>query len=217
MKQITSLILAAVMLFGFAACTQPEKTDETKTLESENVTVETGKEESGKTVGQTLLDDFKKRAEKGTAQEIADGLMQNKVIQFMGGVMEIEEGLLTGFENTEIKGFEKGVTFVPMIGTIPFVGYVFELKDDTDVDAFKKTLDESANLRWNICVTADEKIVDNVGNKVFFLMCPASFEQSEEDTGDLGMTDEIGTVEDQTPALDGEAEQTPAFDGEAAN
>ena len=33
----------------------------------------------------------------------------------------------------QIKGFKEGVMFAPMIGVIPFVGYVFDLADGTDV------------------------------------------------------------------------------------
>ena len=61
-----------------------------------------------------------------------------------------------------------------MMGSIAFVGYVFTLEDGADVDAFKATLEANANPRWQICVTADETIIENVGNTVFFLMCPAS-------------------------------------------
>ena len=93
---------------------------------------------------------------------------------FMAGAMTVEEGLLTGFDNAEIKGFADGAVFMPMIGSIPFVGYVFDLAADADVDAFKATLEANANPRWQICVTADETIIENVGNTVFFLMCPAS-------------------------------------------
>ena len=93
--------------------------------------------------------------------------------------MPVEPGFLTGFDNAEITGFEEGVMFAPMMGTIPFVGYVFELEEGADIDAFKQTLETSANLRWNICTEAEELIVDNVENKVFFLMSPKSFEEAE--------------------------------------
>ena len=94
----------------------------------------------------------------------------------MGGTNPIEEGFLSGFDNTEIKGFSKGIMFGPMMGTIPFVGYVFELADGADVDAFVSTLKTNANPRWNICTEAEQTIVEKSGNKVFFLMCPKSLE-----------------------------------------
>ncbi|MBR7166068.1 MAG: acid shock protein [Clostridia bacterium] len=210
MKKIFATVLALAMLLSFASCAAEDKA--TATTPEADTTVETkGEPASDKTVGQTLLDAFK-ASKKTTAQDIADELMQNSVIQFMGGTIPVEEGLLTGFENTEIKGFKEGVMFAPMIGVIPFVGYVFDLADGTDVEEFKKTLSDSANLRWNICVSADEKIVENKDNMVFFLMCPESFEQPEEETPDMGGM-ALGE-EDQIPAADGEMDQVPAADGE---
>ena len=66
--------------------------------------------------------------------------------------------------------------FAPMIGTIPFVGYVFTLAEGADAEAFVKTLSDNANPRWNICTEAEDTIIEAVGNKVFFLMCPKSLE-----------------------------------------
>ena len=92
----------------------------------------------------------------------------------------IEAGLLMGFDNAEITGFQEGVMFGPMMGTIPFVGYIFELEDGADVDAFVKTLKDNANLRWNICTEAEELTVDSEDNTVFFLMSPKKFEEQPE-------------------------------------
>ena len=89
--------------------------------------------------------------------------------------MEVEPGLLQGFDNAEIKGFKEGAVFMPMIGTIPFIGYVFTLEDGTDASSFISKLKSNANLRWNICTTADEMVAGSVGNKVFFVMCPTEF------------------------------------------
>lgn len=89
--------------------------------------------------------------------------------------MEIEPGYLTGFDNTEITGFKEGAVFMPMIGTIPFVGYVFTLENAADAPAFISKLKSAANLRWNICTSADEMVAGSAGNKVFFVMCPTEF------------------------------------------
>ena len=85
---------------------------------------------------------------------------------------EEKANLLTGFGNTEIKGFTDGVMFAPMIGSIPFVGYVFTLEDSKSAEEFAKNLESAANPRWNICVTAEQTACGAVGNRVFFLMCP---------------------------------------------
>ena len=91
--------------------------------------------------------------------------------------MPVEEGLLSGFDNAEIKGFKKGAVFMPMIGSIAFVGYVFELESASETSAFISMLKKNANPRWNICVEADETVAGSYGNKVFFVMCPKSLEE----------------------------------------
>ena len=133
---------------------------------------ETPAEPAG-TLGQTLLSDFKSKANMDVLS-IAEALMQNPAIQFMGGAMPVEEGLLSGFDNFEVRGFESGAVFMPMIGSIAFVGYIFELPEGADTASFIQTLRDNANMRWNICVAADEMVTGSVGNKVFFVMCPAS-------------------------------------------
>ncbi len=129
------------------------------------------------TLGQTLLSAFKTQANSGKdVLSIAEALIANPAIKFSGGAMSVEEGLLSGFDNAEITGFKSGAMFAPMIGSIAFVGYVFELPEGADTSAFISNLKKNANLRWNICVAAEEMVTGSVGNKVFFVMCPTSLE-----------------------------------------
>lgn len=131
---------------------------------------------NGESAAQTLLAVFNSEIganPTASAEELANAVIAHESIQFMPMVMAVEEGYLAGFNN-EIKGFESAATFAPGIGTIPFVGYIFKLADGADVDAFKATLESEANLRWNICTEAEEMVCENVGNTVFFLMCPVS-------------------------------------------
>ena len=193
MKKIIAILMAALMTVTMVACSK-NGGNSSSDLASSSIVKEEG------TVGETLLAAFKANS-TGTAQEIADRLIGNEIIQFMGSAMPIEEGLLSGFDNAEIKGFKEGAMFAPMMSSIAFVGYVFELPEGADVDAFKTTLKDSANLRWNICVEAEELIVENEGNKVFFLMCPKSFEQPEDEGEDAGNMDL--PAEDMIPAQDG--------------
>ena len=97
--------------------------------------------------------------------------------------MTDEEGnlFLTGFEGAFTAEFEAGTMFAPMIGVIPFMGYVFELAEDADVDAFVQYLKDNANLRWNVCTAADQTVIGTKGNVVFFLMCPNTFEENPDD------------------------------------
>lgn len=131
------------------------------------------------TVGGMMYQEFTTNVEGKTALEIAEALATSETLPFMGGAIEIEPGFLSGFDNYEVTGFSKGAMFAPMMGTIPFVGYIFELEEGADVEAFKTSLKDNANLRWNICTEADEMTVENEGNMVFFLMSPTEFETEE--------------------------------------
>lgn len=129
------------------------------------------------TVGAMMAEEFKDCYEGKTALEIAEALATSSTLPFSGAAMEVEEGFLSGFDNFEVKGFKEGAMFAPMMGTIPFVGYVFTLDEGADVEAFMETLEDNANLRWNVCTEAEEMTVENEGNVVFFLMSPKAFEE----------------------------------------
>ena len=200
MKKLIALLLSIAMLVCISACgsndngaesgssdvvtenSQSEVSDETSV---ENTTDESSDDQtsveessdaaqSGDTAGQTLYKAFQDTVNSDpslSAQQIADAVMANEIIQFGPMSMPIEPGLLSGFGNAEITGFDEGVMFGPAIGTIPFIGYVFTLSEGTDVDTFVKTLEDNADLRWNICTEAEEMVAGNVGNTVFFVMC----------------------------------------------
>ncbi len=114
-------------------------------------------------------------AEDKSAPAISEALSQNPILPFFMVSDSVEEGWLQGFRE-EIHGFKSAATFRPMIGSIPFMGYVFELEENADVTAFVNTLKEKANLRWMVCVEADEIVCEAKGNTVFFCMAKFSFE-----------------------------------------
>lgn len=104
--------------------------------------------------------------------EVANKLIEAEYFKEVSmTTMEVEPGFLNGFE-AEIKTFNNGVMFAPMIGTIPFVGYLFET-DDTEL--LMSELEANASLNWNICTTADEMLVKAHDNYVFFVMSPYTF------------------------------------------
>ncbi len=198
MKKALALILALVMMFTLAACAVEEPDETTTDTEAttteattteatttEATTTEATTEETtteapagDATLGQTLKDAFLEIVNNGTTEPMAiiEALSQNEAIVFAPMAMEVEAGWLAGF-SADITGFKSGAVLAPMIGSIPFVGYVFELEEGADVDAFVAMLNENANPRWNVCVEADEVICEKVGNTVFFLMSPTGFEE----------------------------------------
>lgn len=131
-----------------------------------------------KTLGSTLYGVFKEKANSGKSSEaIAQDIISNPAVLFAGDAQEIPTGgYLTGFGNAEIKGYKKAVTFRPIIGTIPFVGYIFELDGTMSSSDFISQLKKNANLRWNVCTEAEEMVAGSVSDKVFFVMCPKSLE-----------------------------------------
>ncbi len=70
-----------------------------------------------------------------------------------------------------IKGFTEAAGIKPFMSPNLFIGYVFRLDDSTDKDAFVKSLEDNANLAWNICMVANTVIIETDGNAVLFMMC----------------------------------------------
>lgn len=198
MKKLVIAALTMTLVFSLTACggnkendtpSEPtnvessadtESTDSTESTdaadtETENSDIATDSESdvSAETAGVIMLNAFKELMADGTdytSLEVAEKLVANPIIQFMGGAMPVEPGLLSGFDNYEVTGFEEGAMFGPMMGSIPFVGYVFKLPADADADAFMTGLKDNANMRWQICVEAEELIAEADGSTVFFLM-----------------------------------------------
>ena len=155
---------------------KPNKTDKPEKPTKPSKPDETDKDDAAADTGDfasSLYQIFETEIEKtDDIEQVAAKIVESgKFGEVMMGTMPVEEGYLAGFE-VEIKGFNKGVTFGPMIGTIPFVGYIFET--DTP-DELVATLEKEHKLNWNICTSADRMFVRQKGNYVFFVMSPDSF------------------------------------------
>jgi len=178
MKKIISFMLAIAMIFALSACGKSDKPAESvpEAPAQTEAPAEDGavQEPDGSlSMGNTLKNEFLNQLSAGTTdlQQIADAMLANPVIEFAGATMPVEEGYLAGFAE-EIHGFESGVMFAPAIGSIAFVGYVFETESEDEAKELAETLTETADPRWNICVTAEETVVYQQGSMVFFVMCP---------------------------------------------
>lgn len=200
MKKILAAILISIMALGLIGCGKKEQTkgeDETQkneqtteavteadTKEDEDAATDAEDEEKednenngddsdkdlkGEELAGKLASIFEEEIAKGTDIEtIANSMVS--IPQFMCGVMEVEEGFLSGFSE-DVKGFKKGYSVGPMIGTIAFATYIFETDD---ANALQETLKSLANPRWNICTEATEPLIKVHENTVFVTMCPKS-------------------------------------------
>ena len=158
--------------------TESTETGETEVTESETEEItetEEVTETNNTNISSILVSDFKSAvANLEATEDIANDLASNENFAVYNLVtMPVEEGFLNGFDN-EITGFNSGTLFSPMIGTIPFVAYVFETDD---ADTLVETLKSNANLRWNICTEADVMTVEVVDNYVLFAMTPNNIEE----------------------------------------
>ncbi len=126
-----------------------------------------------------MVKEFEVQAKKGLSpDQIAENLSSLDWLPFTAMSMPVEEGYLNGFTK-EIRGFSSGAVFGPLIGAIPFVAYVFELPADLSPQIFLKMLQDSADLRWNVCTQADVMASGVSGQTVFFVMSPLSFDEAE--------------------------------------
>ena len=124
------------------------------------------KEQVADTLGGKYVNAFNS-SKSSDADSMVNDLLEGVEAPYDLLPIEVEPGYLNGFD-TEINGFNKGVMFAPMIGSIPFVGYVFETDN---AGALETMLKENANMRWNICTEADEMVSATKNNLVFFMMC----------------------------------------------
>ena len=175
MKRIVAWGLLAALLLSLSACGRKKPAETTEA--SQPVSLVPQVEEN--TVGAAQWQLFEEKAAGGgTVEQIANSLSEHAGNWFFSSVtmLEKETQYFSGFDNYQIQGYASGAVYMPVIGSIPFVGYVFALEEGTDPGAFINALNENCNPAWNICVEADEVLVGYYNNIVFFLMSPASIE-----------------------------------------
>ena len=151
MRKFLLCCLACLMLTG---CTQT-KPDASSAVQD--------------TLGSQLVNQFQKHAkEESDPMEIAQKIVSDDLAEISLDAESVEPGWLNGFDEN-VTGFTKGVMIAPVIGSIPYVSYVFE----TDYpEALVEELDEKHNMRCNICTEAEEKVSSIYENLVYYAMVP---------------------------------------------
>lgn len=161
----TILSLSVCLLTGCANNeVKEDKQDEKQEEKQEEKTVAT-------ILGQQFESEIKNEK---NIEKVANKIAENEVFEISVDVSKINKGdYISGFQK-EIKDFKTAYAIRPMIGTIPFVAYIFEVENANE---FAEELKSSADLRWNICTEADEMHAVVSGDYVFFVMSPKNFEQ----------------------------------------
>ena len=143
----------------------------------DDVKENTEQKQEENTVAQTLGRQFESEIENERDIEKENKkIAENEILEISVDASQVKSGdYLSGFQK-EIKDFKNAYVIRPMIGTIPFIAYIFEVENSSE---FAEELKSSADLRWNICTEADEMHVVVRGDYVFFVMSPKNFEQEE--------------------------------------
>ena len=143
----------------------------------DDVKENTEQKQEENTVAQTLGRQFESEIEnERDIEKVTKKIAENEILEISVDASQVKSGdYLSGFQK-EIKDFKNAYVIRPMIGTIPFIAYIFEVENSSE---FAEELKSSADLRWNICTEADEMHVVVRGDYVFFVMSLKNFEQEE--------------------------------------
>ena len=143
----------------------------------DDVKENTEQKQEENTVAQTLGRQFESEIEnERDIEKVTKKIAENEILEISVDASQVKSGdYLSGFQK-EIKDYKNAYIIRPMIGTIPFIAYIFEVENSSE---FAEELKSSADLRWNICTEADEMHVVVRGDYVFFVMSPKNFEQEE--------------------------------------
>lgn len=155
MKKIIAVLMVVALTCGIVGCGAQNSGTSTVTPEINT-----------DTLGGKYLAAFSESSSDDPS-EIAEELIEKEIFEASLIQIDVVPGYLDGFRE-DITGFSNGVRFSPMIGSIPFVGYILEADDP---DALLKKLQDCSDPAWNICTMADETVSMVKGNLVFFLMC----------------------------------------------
>lgn len=165
-----TIMLLFVLGLTFTGCSA-KKDDENKTNidnvenDENGIIVSNPEDELGTKLANLFLDNM---GESRDVLKVAEVLGSEEICGYDCAVVECEEGYLNGFTD-EVKGFGKGASFAPWIGSIPFVGYIFETDN---IDELKSKLTDLSDSRWNICTEANDPVMAVYDNYLFFVMTP---------------------------------------------
>ena len=165
---LKKIILGSLALLMLCGCNAKQEVQ--KPVDDEVVIDNAGEVEDQNTIdGKFKFKFIELSTGAENANVIAEGLAQAGFTEYDLVTMDVEPGYLNGFTE-EIDGFEEATMFGPMIGTIPFVGYVFKTSDPVSLS---EKLEATHDLRWNICTEADIAFSDINDKYLMFVMSPA--------------------------------------------
>lgn len=176
MKKFLACLLILALGLSLTACMgngnlKGEATENGGT-DSQEGGLENGKNEQEQSLASRLVDDFKLMLDEDNmmgARALADRLLKGDTIDFQTSSVEVKPGKLKGFKG-EITGFKEGYLLSSADAKSPFLAYVFNLEEKTEVEQFVRMLKDQADAEWNSAQKADEVMVEGLGKMVLFVM-----------------------------------------------
>lgn len=196
MKKILALILSALMLLTVVACgsaedttadTQTDASSDKATDTEAPVVDETPKSDVAlETIAKALADKYAEYTGVrdsyndyiASVETEEEKISYEEYVSYQIVTMAVEDfEYLMGL--TEVPaGIGEAYLYQPGMMGQAYIGYIFRLADGTDIEAFKTALKEKADLRWNICTSANTIICENYGDTVFFSMMVVADEEN---------------------------------------
>lgn len=192
MKKILALILASMMLLTLVACGNTTSNEETTTeapVNNEETTTESGNTENNEAIvapavpetswgyafWNVFVESIQNNPEIATG-EIVYNMLMSQAGQALGMAesVEVVPGFLQGFNGTEITGFDSATVFLPWVSGYAFIGYVFKLDANANVNEFISMLDANKDMRWMQCMDAEIATLGAYHNYVILVMSPVN-------------------------------------------
>lgn len=177
MKRNIVMALMVVTMLTVAGCGKTEvkapseviETEVIKPEEPDTEVVEPDTAETADSQAEELIMSVLESADTTSIATVVSSLVEAESMGVLNlQAMQVQEGYLNGFDS-EVVGFNDGYCIMPMISTIPFVGYIFSTEDS---DSLLKVLDENHNTAWNVCTVADTVFQGTIGDYTYYFMTP---------------------------------------------
>lgn len=94
---------------------------------------------------------------------------QKKALEFYQRT-ELNKENAEGFLGSNEIEFTEGLVSAPMMSSIPYELVLLKLDENADVESAKELIKKNANPRKWVCVEAEEVVVENIDNVIFFMM-----------------------------------------------